>query len=139
MKRPFFYRETLGIRITVRPEYLREHSDPAQNHYVFSYAIRIENVSPATAQLLSRRWLIHDEIGQDTEVAGAGVVGEQPVIPPGGVHEYRSFCILKSGEGYMEGQYHFVREDGTAFEADIPRFPLRSSEADLSSEWAPGD
>ena len=137
MKRPFFYRESHGIRITVRPEFLREHSDPPQNHYVFSYAVRIENVSTATAQLLSRRWLIHDEIGQDTEVAGAGVVGEQPVLAPGGVHEYRSFCILKSGEGYMEGQYRFVREDGSSFHADIPRFLLRASEA--NSEWAPGD
>ena len=29
--RPFFYRETEGIRITVRPAYLREHSRPSSN------------------------------------------------------------------------------------------------------------
>lgn len=134
----FYYRETAGIRVTVRPSYLREHSDPSQSHYVFSYAVRIENVSQQPAQLLSRRWLIHDSIGHDTEVTGAGVVGEQPVIAAGSVHEYSSFCILKSGEGFMEGHYHFIREDGSTFDARIPRFVLQARQ-DLTSEWAPGD
>lgn len=38
---------------------------------------------------------------------------EQPLIVPGKVHEYQSFCILKSGEGFMEGHYTFVRADST--------------------------
>ena len=57
-------------------------------------------------------------------VEGEGVVGLQPFIPPGGVHEYESFCVLKSPEGYMEGEYFFEREDGTTFAAAIPRFEL---------------
>ena len=92
--------------------------------YVFAYAVRIENVGAIPAQLLSRRWLIHDDIGEDREVEGEGVVGEQPVIAPGQVHEYRSFCVLKAARGYMEGEYHFVRSDGTRFAARIPRFTL---------------
>jgi ApaG protein len=55
------------------------------------------------------------------------VVGEQPRIPPGEVHEYQSFCILKSSEGYMEGHYNFVRSDSTTFKAEIPRFLLSAS------------
>jgi ApaG protein len=47
---------------------LRDQSDPAAQHYVFAYYVRIENVGALPAQLLSRRWLIHDEIGEDTEV-----------------------------------------------------------------------
>ena len=128
---PFFYRMSNGIRITVRPVYLREQSDPAAQHYVFAYFVRVENVSDRPAQLLSRRWLIHDEIGEDTEVVGDGVVGEQPLIPPTRVHEYQSFCVLKSGEGYMEGQYFFVRAtgegEGETFTADIPRFTLSAT------------
>jgi ApaG protein len=128
---PFFYRMSSGIRITVRPVYLRDQSDPAAQHYVFAYFVRVENVGDRPAQLLSRRWLIHDEIGEDTEVVGDGVVGEQPVIPPGRVHEYQSFCVLKSGEGYMEGQYFFVRatgdDGGETFTADIPRFILSAT------------
>jgi ApaG protein len=123
-RRSFFYRETEGIRITVRPQYLRDQSQPAQRHFVFGYAVRIENVGAQAAQLLSRRWLIHDSTGQDTEVVGDGVVGQQPTIAPGHVHEYQSFCVLKSPRGHMEGQYHFRRPDGSAFEARIPRFDL---------------
>jgi ApaG protein len=127
MPNPFFYKESNGIRITVRPAYLRDQSEPSAHHYVFAYYVRVENISTATAQLVSRRWLIHDSIGEDTEVEGEGVVGEQPVIEPGGVHEYQSFCILKSGEGFMEGHYNFVRSDSTTFRAEIPRFILSAS------------
>ena len=124
---PFYYRESSGIRVTVRPVYLRDQSDPAARHYVFAYFVRIENVGGQAAQLISRRWLIHDSAGEDTEVEGEGVVGEQPLIAPGRVHEYQSFCILKSGEGYMEGHYDFVRADSTSFKAEIPRFLLSAS------------
>ena len=126
---PFFYKESFGIRITVRPMYLRDQSEPSAGHYVFAYFVRIENVGNQAAQLVSRRWLIHDSIGEDTEVNGEGVVGEQPLIESGEVHEYQSFCILKSGEGFMEGHYNFVRPDGTTFAAGIPRFLLSASES----------
>ena len=126
---PFFYKESFGIRITVRPVYLRDQSEPSAGHYVFAYFVRIENVGDQAAQLVSRRWLIHDSIGEDTEVKGEGVVGEQPVIGAGEVHEYQSFCILKSGEGFMEGHYNFIRSDGGTFEAGIPRFVLSASES----------
>lgn len=129
MSRPFFYRLTDGIRITVRPAFLPDQSRPGQQHFVFSYAVRIENVGTQPAQLVSRRWLIHDSIGRDTEVKGDGVVGEQPVLAPGQVHEYRSFCVLKSPSGYMEGEYRFVRNDGSAFQAAIPRFELTAEPA----------
>lgn len=122
--RPFFYRESNGIRVTVRPLYQREHSRPHHGQYVFAYFVRIENVGAQTAQLLSRYWLIHDSIGEDNVVEGEGVIGEQPVITTGNVHEYQSFCVLKSPSGTMEGRYHFRREDGTMFDAEIPRFIL---------------
>jgi ApaG protein len=127
MKAPaFFYKHTEGMRITVRPLFLRDQSRPAFGQFVFAYFVRIENIGDQAAQLLSRRWLIHDSIGEDTEVAGEGVIGEQPLIAPGHVHEYQSYCILKSPNGYMEGQYQFVRADGTRFEAQIPRFVLNA-------------
>jgi ApaG protein len=126
---PFFYRESYGIRVTVRPMYLRDQSEPSQQHYVFAYFVRIENVGSRVAQLMSRRWLIHDSAGEDIEVKGEGVVGEQPIIGPGELHEYQSFCILKSGEGFMEGHYNFVCPDGTVFRAEIPRFTLSASES----------
>jgi len=123
---PFYHRITDGIRITVRPSFVAEQSRPEAGHFVFTYAVRIENVGTATAQLTHRVWRIHDSIGggEDQEVQGEGVVGEQPVVAPGAVYEYESFCILKSPQGSMEGAYRFEREDGTAFAAQVPRFVL---------------
>ncbi|HEX5581414.1 MAG TPA: Co2+/Mg2+ efflux protein ApaG [Gemmatimonadaceae bacterium] len=122
--RPFYYRETLGVRVTVRPRYLPDQSLPDGGRFVFAYFVRIENVGPAQVQLLARRWLIHDSVGEELEVMGDGVIGRQPTLPPGAVHEYSSFCILKSPRGHMEGEYRFVRDDGSEFEAAIPRFEL---------------
>lgn len=136
--RPFFYRETEGIRITVRPLYLPEQSRPAQRHFVFAYFVRIENVGRQAAQLISRHWFIHDSFGHDSEVEGEGIVGEQPLLPPNKVHEYQSFCVLQSGRGHMEGRYRFVRADGTTFDAIIPRFNLESDDpADSRRERGP--
>ena len=121
---PFYYRMTNGVRITVRPSYLDSKSNPAAGEFVFTYAVRIENMSGVRARLISRRWLIHDSIGEEMVVEGEGVVGLQPRIVPGGVHEYESFCVLKSPLGYMEGEYFFECDDGTTFSASIPRFDL---------------
>lgn len=119
-----FQRTSHGVRITVRPVFVPEHSDPADASFVFVYFIRIENLGDRTIRLLRRHWFIHDDTAGDSEVEGEGVVGEQPVIAPGDVHEYNSFCVLRGPEGHMVGSYRFRRTDGTEFDADIPRFPL---------------
>lgn len=124
--RPFYYLETLGVRVTVRPRYLPEQSLPEGSRYVFAYFVRIENVGAQPVQLLARRWLIHDSVGEDLEVTGDGVVGRQPTLLPGEVHEYNSFCILKSPRGHMEGHYRFTRADGSELLAGIPRFDLEA-------------
>ena len=130
----FYYRETAGIRITVRPVFLPTQSDAREHRYVFAYFVRIENVGSNAAQLLTRHWYIHDSVGEDTEVEGEGVVGEQPYLSTGAVHEYSSWCRLKSPAGHMEGTYHFVRDDATEFDAVIPRFVLQANvESDLVS------
>jgi len=122
--RDFYYAATEGIRITVTPRYAPEHSDPTEPRYLFVYHIRIENVGSQAAQLLWRHWFIHDEVGGDSEVEGEGVIGEQPVIAPGKVHEYESFCVLRGSAGSMEGYYEFERADGSSLRAAIPRFEL---------------
>ena len=121
-----YYRMTQGIRITVRAVYVPQHSDPDDARFVFVYFIRIENAGEKTVQLLWRHWYIHDEAAGDSEVAGDGVVGEQPVLAPGDVHEYNSFCVLRGPRGHMEGYYDFHSPDGSSVRAEIPRFPLRT-------------
>jgi ApaG protein len=125
--RNLFHAVTSGIRITVRPEFAEEHSDASLPRYVFLYHIRIENVGERTAQLLWRHWFIQDSVAGPSEVEGEGVVGEKPVLAPGDVHEYQSFCVLEGTEGSMEGFYQFRYSNGEEFRASIPRFLLRVS------------
>ncbi len=124
----FFDQQTDGIRVSAQPFYVAEHSDPEEQRYVFAYRVRIENVGDQEAQLVWRHWYIHDAIAGDTEVEGEGVVGEQPTLTPGDVHEYQSFCVLEGPRGHMEGFYHFRRPDGEEFEAAIPRFLLDAAQ-----------
>ncbi len=112
------------IEVNVQPVYARAQSSPPL-HHVFAYFVRIRNTGSRTAQLFWRHWKIHDTLSGDQEIEGEGVVGESPVLHPGDVHEYRSFCVLEGLSGHMEGFYHFRREDGSLFRARIPRFELR--------------
>ncbi|MFI5252424.1 MAG: Co2+/Mg2+ efflux protein ApaG [Bacteroidota bacterium] len=115
---------TGGITVTVKPVYLEEQSNPMMKKFVFAYFIRIENRRKEKVQLLRRRWLIHHASGRNDEVEGEGVIGKQPMIPLGEFHEYNSFCVLESFEGYMEGAYQMQSPDGNLFQAEIPRFTL---------------
>lgn len=119
-----------AMRISVRPEYLPEQSDPDTRRYVFAYHVLIENVGDESAQLFWRHWYIHDPVAGDQEIAGEGVVGESPRLQPGGSHAYQSFCVLRGRTGHMEGFYHFRRNDGTVFKSAIPRFNFHAPPAD---------
>ncbi len=116
---------TRGIRITVRPQYIPERSDPDLPQYVFAYHITIRNQSDDTVQLLSRHWVITDGEGHVEEVRGAGVVGYQPVLEPGEDFEYTSGCPLPTPVGTMHGEFSMVNKDsGVHFDAVIEPFRL---------------
>ena len=115
---------TRGIRIQVRSEYVPERSSPRDSSYLFQYHVRISNLGEETAQLISREWIITNADGEVERVKGAGVVGEQPVLPPGGGFEYTSFCRLKTAVGSMHGSYQMVTPDGERFDAVIAPFTV---------------
>ena len=115
---------TNGIRVQVTTKYLSERSSPREQEYWFAYFIRISNVGEEAAQLLSRHWVITNADGEEQEVRGEGVVGEQPVLEPGAVYNYNSFCNLKTSVGTMHGEYTLVRPTGDMFEARIAPFTL---------------
>lgn len=118
--------ESKRYEITVSPkvQYLAEQSDEKAGRYVFAYTISIRNTGSATAQLISRHWVITDAQGLVQEVRGLGVVGEQPVLAPGQQHEYTSGTAIATPVGTMRGSYQMVAEDGTRFEAPIAEFVL---------------
>ncbi len=116
---------TEGIKISVECVFQPEYSNPERDHFMFAYLISIENLSDSSIQLMSRYWNIFDSIGDQNEVYGDGVVGEQPIIEPGQMHQYTSGCNLKSEMGYMEGYFNMIKLiDDSSFKVDIPRFNL---------------
>lgn len=112
------------IDVEAQAFYVPEQSDEEENHYVFTYLIRISNKGSQPAQLISRHWFIRDLENHEHEVEGEGVVGEQPVIQPGQTFEYMSGTALESPVGTMRGSYQMRSEDGTEFDAPIPEFLL---------------
>jgi ApaG protein len=118
---------TNGIRISVQAQYQAAYSKPTENQYVFSYHIVIENQSEHTIQVLRRHWIITNSMGLTREVEGEGIIGQQPILEPGDVHAYDSWCPLSSPIGFMAGTYLLERTaSGEQFEAQIPRFRLES-------------
>jgi ApaG protein len=126
MGSPMYSSTTRSIKVTVKPVYLDDRSAPADNHYVWAYHVRIENLGKTTVQLRDRHWKITDSFGRMQEVRGAGVVGEQPVLKPGGSYEYASGTPLPTPSGIMVGTYGMETEGGERFEVAIPAFSLDS-------------
>lgn len=120
-----YSKTTRGITVTVQPVYLDDQSSPAEGHYVWAYRVRIENNGAETVQLKRRHWKITDALGRMQEVEGAGVVGEQPVLPPGGSYEYTSGTPLTTPSGIMMGTYQ-MEGGGETFNVSIPAFSLDS-------------
>lgn len=116
---------TDNISVKVLPKFEKDHSSPVNDEYVFSYHIDILNDSNTTVQLLSRHWYIFDSNGHYAEVKGEGVIGQQPIILPGKVHSYDSYCNLKTDIGMMWGTYLMKEiESGKLFEVAIPEFQM---------------
>ncbi|MDE5060668.1 MULTISPECIES: Co2+/Mg2+ efflux protein ApaG [Wolbachia] len=115
------------VEVTVLPIYIEEQSIPYENCYVWMYNVKIKNKSQSTIQLLSRHWQIIDYKGKINEIAGVGVIGEQPVIRSGEVFKYTSGTYLNAPSGVMQGKYEFLNEESIKiFEVMIPPFSLDS-------------
>ena len=106
------------------PTYLEAQSSPGSSQYFWAYRVMLENLGQETVQLLSRHWMITNARGEFTEVKGAGVVGEQPVLEPGGRYEYTSGAPLDTPSGMMGGAYTMESESGERFDIEIPTFSL---------------
>ncbi|WP_174292944.1 Co2+/Mg2+ efflux protein ApaG [Sphingomonas bacterium] len=115
---------TAGVTVRVSVSYLPEQSEPKRGRWFWAYHIRIENDGERPVQLLTRHWIITDGRGARHSVEGEGVVGEQPLIAPGGSYDYVSGCPLPTTTGAMQGSYRMVGEDGEPFDVAIPRFQL---------------
>ncbi|MBS1588001.1 MAG: Co2+/Mg2+ efflux protein ApaG [Bacteroidetes bacterium] len=96
---------TEGVSVTVETFYQAHQSNPLSSEYLFAYRVVIENLSEFPIKLLRRHWHIIDSNGSYREVEGEGVVGQQPIIEPGGNYQYASAANLRSDMGKMFGSY----------------------------------
>lgn len=116
MSHPAYAPSPPDVRVSVEVSYLAAHSAPGR--HLFAYVVRIENHSGDTWQLLARHWDIVDGAGRHTVVDGEGVVGERPVLAPGGVFVYDSLVTLEDPPGQMSG--HYVMQDAWGVRARVP-------------------
>mmetsp|Transcript_4453 Transcript_4453/g.6006 ORF Transcript_4453/g.6006 Transcript_4453/m.6006 type:complete len:299 (-) Transcript_4453:113-1009(-) len=132
---------THGVRVSIQSMYVAERSDPSQDYHFFAYRITITNESPRTVHLLNRQWVIQDGTGKTELVSGPGVVGQQPILHPGGSFEYTSACPLMTPNGTMEGSYEMRVVDDPmqhTFSAKAGRFGLdiHNREVVITNEFA---
>jgi ApaG protein len=112
------------VVISVKTEFIEERSYIKENVYFFSYTVTIENKGIQSIQLISRHWIINNAHNERFEVKGEGVVGEQPIIQPGGTFTYSSGTEINTPLGSMVGTYHMITEEGVEFDAKISEFEL---------------
>ena len=115
---------TRAIKVTVKPQYLPDQSNPSKSQYVWAYQVRIENKGDEAVQLRSRHWMITDGLGRRQEVKGPGVVGKTPRLKPGEIFEYTSGTPLSTPSGFMGGTYQMTSDTGENFDIEIPTFSL---------------
>ncbi|MGA0256658.1 MAG: Co2+/Mg2+ efflux protein ApaG [Saprospiraceae bacterium] len=116
---------TEGITIRIGSYYEKNSSRPLHHYFAFSYVVEIENNSAFDVQLLTRYWQIKDSNLEVKIVEGDGVIGQQPIIRPGEMHNYSSWSPLATPIGKMRGYYTMKRMiDGSTFKAYIPEFQL---------------
>lgn len=133
MDRPAF--DPSLVEIDVVSSYLPDHSRPEKAQYTFAYTVTISNRGDLPVQLMSRHWIITDADQRVQEVRGEGVVGEQPLIPPGGSFRYTSGATLRTPVGAMQGSYSMLtRADTgtgspTGFSVPIAPFSLHTPTA----------
>ena len=112
------------IKIESVAHYVSNQMHIKQGIYLFAYTITISNLDRIGIRLLTRHWIITDQVDNIQEVRGRGVVGEQPFIAAGESYRYSSSAVIKAPIGHMTGHYAMVTDGDDNFEVEIPKFQL---------------
>ncbi len=117
--------ELAGLRVTVdRLVYRRLTPEQSPEPHSFVYFITIHNDSKLTVTIKGRKWVVNHDDGNTLVVEGDGVVGETPLIPPGGRFSYNSQHILSTPSAVAEGAYLGIDENGRRIITRIPKFRM---------------
>lgn len=97
---------------------------PPDQPHAFVYFITIHNATEHTVQLLGRKWVIKREDGTCQVIEGDGIVGENPMLPPGESFSYNSYHVT-AGDAVVQGSFHGADEAGRAVHVRLAPFALR--------------
>lgn len=120
-----FSKVSNGVTVSVTTRYEGDYSNPLQGEYMHSYTVCLENDNPFPVRLLTRHWHIFDADGSYREVEGEGVIGKQPRIDSGALHQYTFGVHLHTEAGRMHGSYTMENMLTRArFRVEVPAFEL---------------
>lgn len=119
------YSEPAGLRVTVdRVAYQPFAPAPPDRPHCFVYFITIHNETEVAVTIKGRKWVVTNTRGEITAVEGDGVVGQFPVIEPGGEFTYNSFHLLDTRSATAQGSYLGIDTQGRRVITRIPRFEM---------------
>ena len=117
--------ELPGLRVTVdRVAYNPEAQTPPDRPHCFVYFITIHNDSKLPVTIKGRKWVVTSDRGDVTVVEADGVVGQFPLIEPGGDFSYNSYHLLDTRSAVAEGSYLGVDPTGRKVITRIPKFRM---------------
>jgi len=117
-------REFHGLRVRVdEVVYMPGLDAPPDKPHPFVYFISIHNDSPVPVTILGRKWVVREDDGEVTVVEGDGVVGQTPVIDPGGHFSYNSYHVVAHGAN-VSGAF-FGTASGERIYTRIPPFRIQ--------------
>ena len=100
---------------------LGQQAQPTANQPV----ITIHNDTELAVTIKARKWVVTNAGGEVMALEGEGVVGQMPVIDPGGTFEYNSYHLLDTTSAMAEGSYLGLDALGRRVITRIPKFEMR--------------
>jgi ApaG protein len=97
---------------------------PPGRPHCFAYFISIHNHSDVAVTIKGRKWVVRNSEGEVTALEGDGVVGQFPLIEPGGKFSYNSYHALDTDSAVAEGSYLGMTEGGQKVFVRIPKFEM---------------
>ena len=121
---PGVMREFEGLRVKVDDViYMPSLEAPQSKPHPFVYFISIHNDSPVPVTIRGRKWVVQEDEGEIAVVEGDGVVGQTPVIEPGGHFSYNSYHVV-SRPASVSGAFFGETGAGEGVYSRIPEFRL---------------
>jgi ApaG protein len=117
-------REYDGLRVRVDDVvYMPSLDSPPDKPHPFVYFISIHNDSAVPVTIRGRKWVVREDGGEVTVVEGEGVVGQSPIIEPGGHFSYNSYHVVAGG-ATVAGAFFGETATGEWVFTRIPEFRL---------------